>query len=70
MTASDPVWWDGAPERVLAFERPGFACTVNVTGAPVRIPAPGTVLLASSPVEVTDGEIELPGDTTVWWATA
>ncbi|MCQ4206199.1 glycoside hydrolase family 13 protein [Streptomyces longispororuber] len=66
----DPVWWDDVPEGVLAFERPGFACTVNVTGAPVRIPAPGTVLLASSPVEVTDGDIELPGDTTVWWATA
>ncbi|MFI6873502.1 glycoside hydrolase family 13 protein [Streptomyces sp. NPDC050400] len=66
----DPVWWDDVSEGVLAFERPGFACTVNVTGAPVRIPAPGTVLLASSPVEATDGEIELPGDTTVWWATA
>ncbi|WP_372350638.1 glycoside hydrolase family 13 protein [Streptomyces sp. KL116D] len=62
------TWHDGAPAGLLHFERPGFACTVNTTGAPVRVPAPGTVLLASSPVEVTDGEIELPADCTVWWA--
>ncbi|MGD6747136.1 glycoside hydrolase family 13 protein [Streptomyces sp. BH106] len=69
--AGDGVKWHGdAPQGVLHFERSGFACTVNTTGAAVRIPAPGTVLLASAPVTVADGDIELPADTTVWWEIA
>ncbi|MEU6844233.1 alpha-glucosidase, partial [Streptomyces sp. NPDC046716] len=67
--AGDSVTWrDDVPAGLLHFERPGFACTVNTTGTAVRIPAPGAVLLASSPVTVADGEIELPADCTVWWA--
>lgn len=68
--AGTAVEWLDAPEGLLAFARPGFVCTVNTTGLPVRIPVRGQVLLSSSPV-VTDGadgaEIELPADTTVWW---
>ncbi|MFJ5725374.1 glycoside hydrolase family 13 protein [Streptomyces sp. NPDC093149] len=65
--AGTGVEWLQAPEGLLIFARPGFVCTVNTTGRPVRIPVRGTVLLSSTPV-VTDGaEIELPADTTVWW---
>ncbi|MER5946870.1 glycoside hydrolase family 13 protein [Streptomyces sp. NPDC001904] len=67
--AGDSVTWhQGVPAGVLHFERPAFACTVNTTGAAVRITAPGTVLLASSPVTVEDDTIELPADCTVWWS--
>ena len=67
--AGDAVTWhDEAPAGVLWFERDGFACTVNTTKEPVRITAPGRVLLSSSgPVTVTDGHLDLPADTTVWW---
>ncbi|MER5437469.1 glycoside hydrolase family 13 protein [Streptomyces sp. NPDC002790] len=69
--AGDGVKWHGdAPQGVLHFERPGFACTVNTTDTAVRLPAPGTVLLASEPVTVPDGAIDLPADTTVWWEIA
>ncbi|MEV3860787.1 alpha-amylase family glycosyl hydrolase, partial [Streptomyces sp. NPDC050095] len=69
--AGDGITWrDDVPERLLHFERPGFACTVNITSAPVRIPAPGAVLLSSAPVAVVDGQVELPADSTVWWARA
>ncbi|MGY0488170.1 glycoside hydrolase family 13 protein [Streptomyces sp. WG-D5] len=69
--AGDSVKWHGdAPRGVLHFERPGFACTVNTTGAAVRIPAPGEVLLSSAPVTVDGGHVTLPADTTVWWQTA
>ncbi|TQK44063.1 alpha-glucosidase [Streptomyces sp. SLBN-118] len=66
--AGDAVEWLEAPEGVLALRRPGgFVCTVNTTGAAVRIPAPGRVLLASTAVEPAGGEAELPADSTVWW---
>jgi alpha-glucosidase len=67
--AGDAVTWhDEAPAGVLWFERDGFACTVNTTKEPVRIAAPGRVLLSSSgPVSVTDATAALPGDTSVWW---
>ncbi|QES50418.1 alpha-glucosidase [Streptomyces venezuelae] len=61
--AGEAVEWLDAPEGVLAFRRGGFVCTANTTGEAVRIPAPGTVLLASSPTE--DGV--LAADSTVWW---
>ncbi len=63
---TDVEWLEG-PEGVLVFARPGFVCTVNTTGAPVRVAARGRVLLASSPVTVDGAEAELPADTTVWW---
>ena len=59
--------WLDAPEGLLAFARPGFVCTVNTTGAPVRVPAPGTLLLSSAPVDTDGDTVELPADTTVWW---
>ncbi|MGW3242631.1 glycoside hydrolase family 13 protein [Streptomyces sp. NPDC001070] len=66
--AGESVQWQDAPEGVLSFRRPGFACTVNTTDAPVTLPVPGMVLLASSPVEVTADGVVVPADTTVWWA--
>ncbi|TGA87993.1 DUF3459 domain-containing protein, partial [Streptomyces sp. MZ04] len=66
--AGDSLEWLEAPEGVLAFRREGFVCTANTTGAAVRIPAPGRILLANAEVETTDGKVELPADTTVWWA--
>ncbi|MFE2673202.1 glycoside hydrolase family 13 protein [Streptomyces hygroscopicus] len=65
---TDVTWHDELPAGILRFDRPGFACTVNTTGAAVRIAAPGRVLLASGPVTVADGRLDLPADTTVWWA--
>ncbi|WP_377272473.1 glycoside hydrolase family 13 protein [Peterkaempfera sp. SMS 1(5)a] len=66
------TWLDGFPEGVLAFRRDSadgsFVCTVNLAAEPVRIPAPGRLLLASSETAVVDGEIVLPLDSTVWWA--
>ncbi|MFI8931190.1 glycoside hydrolase family 13 protein [Streptomyces sp. NPDC053474] len=67
--AGDALRWLDAPEGVLAFRREGFVCTANTTGAAVRLPAPGRALLASADVETADGGVvELPADTTVWWA--
>ncbi|UKL05456.1 MULTISPECIES: glycoside hydrolase family 13 protein [unclassified Streptomyces] len=68
--AGQEITWLEAPEGVLAFARPAFACTANTTGAPVRLPAPGRPLLASqgaAPAVAEDGTVELPADTTVWW---
>ncbi|MEU7553917.1 glycoside hydrolase family 13 protein [Streptomyces sp. NPDC044571] len=62
--AGDAVEWLEAPEGVLAFRRGDFVCTVNTTGEPVRLPAPGTLLLAST--EPADPDT-LPADTAVWW---
>ncbi|MFI8260281.1 MULTISPECIES: glycoside hydrolase family 13 protein [unclassified Streptomyces] len=62
--AGDAVEWLEAPEGVLAFRRGDFVCTVNTTQEPVRMPAPGTVLLASG--DVTDPGV-LGADTAVWW---
>ncbi|MFE6055948.1 glycoside hydrolase family 13 protein [Kitasatospora sp. NPDC056446] len=60
-------WLDG-PEGTLAFRRGSFVCTVNTTGAPVRIAAPGTLLLASAELVVDGGETVLAPDSTGWWA--
>ncbi|MFD5143227.1 glycoside hydrolase family 13 protein [Streptomyces sp. NPDC058401] len=62
--AGDGVEWLEAPAGVLAFRRGDFTCTVNTTAEPVRMPAPGTVLLASGPLPDPS---ELPADTAVWW---
>ncbi|WP_128381662.1 glycoside hydrolase family 13 protein [Streptomyces cavernae] len=66
--AGDSVTWLEAPEGVLAFRRGEFVCTANTNGTAVRIPGYGRVLVSSTEVVVTDGEFELPADTTVWWA--
>jgi alpha-glucosidase len=52
--AGTAVTWLEAPEGVLAFRRDSsdggrFVCTVNLTSAPVTLPAPGRVLLTSTP---------------------
>ncbi|MGW4382690.1 glycoside hydrolase family 13 protein [Kitasatospora sp. NPDC004531] len=69
--AGTEVEWLAAPEGVLMFRREAaegsFVCTVNVTGEAVRIPAPGRLLLSSAePVEAE--QVELPADSTTWWA--
>ncbi|AJT70064.1 hypothetical protein T261_8471 [Streptomyces lydicus] len=57
--------WLDAPAGVLAFTRePGFACIVNLSADPYRLPEHDAVLLASGPVE--DGR--LAPDTAVWLA--
>jgi alpha-glucosidase len=67
--AGEAVEWLPAPEGVLFFRRTGFVCAVNTTRRPVRVQAPGgRMLLASSAVELTGDEPEIPADTTVWWA--
>ncbi|GAA1364281.1 glycoside hydrolase family 13 protein [Streptomyces beijiangensis] len=66
--AGESVEWHDAPEGVLVFAREGFVCTVNTTGAGVRLPTPGRTLLASAEVTVEGDEFVLPADSTVWWA--
>jgi alpha-glucosidase len=59
------VTWQTTPEGVLLFTRsPGFACAVNVSGAPYELPAHSQILLASGPL---DGG-SLPSDTVAWLA--
>jgi alpha-glucosidase len=58
-------WLDSAPQ-VLSFARSGgFACVVNLSTAPVPLPAHTGVLLASGAL---DGDL-LPPDTAVWLRT-
>ncbi|MFE3497989.1 DUF3459 domain-containing protein, partial [Streptomyces sp. NPDC059175] len=66
--AGTDLTWLEAPEGVLAFTRDGFVCTANTTGTAVHLPAPGTLLVANSPVAVADGAAVLPADTTAWWS--
>ncbi|MGH3323559.1 MAG: glycoside hydrolase family 13 protein [Streptomyces sp.] len=57
--------WRDAPEGVLAFHRePGFACVVNFSTEPYRLPQHDKVLLASR--ELDDGR--LAPDAAVWLA--
>ncbi|MFI1108737.1 MULTISPECIES: glycoside hydrolase family 13 protein [Streptomyces] len=72
--AGDSVQWLESPAGVLIFRRlagprEAFVCTANTTGAPVRVPAEGEVLLTSdgSEIAVADGLAEIPADVTVWW---
>ncbi|GAA3136468.1 glycoside hydrolase family 13 protein [Planomonospora alba] len=69
--ASDatPLTWIDSPEGTLAFARgDGFAVTVNLTGEPVELPAPGgEVLLASAEPEIGAGTVRLAPDSAVWW---
>ncbi|MFE5584383.1 glycoside hydrolase family 13 protein [Kitasatospora sp. NPDC056531] len=66
--AGTEVEWLDAPEGTLAFRRGSFVCTVNTTGEPVRIAAPGRLLLGSTELVVDGGETVLAPDSTGWWA--
>ncbi|MEV7520740.1 glycoside hydrolase family 13 protein [Streptomyces sp. NPDC091371] len=63
-----PLTWLPAPEGVLLFTRPGFACTLNTRPAPVELPAPGRPVLSSAPVETDGRTVRLPTDSCTWWA--
>ncbi|WP_412078172.1 glycoside hydrolase family 13 protein [Streptomyces xanthophaeus] len=60
--------WLPAPEGVLLFTRPGFACTFNTRPTPVELPAPGRPVLSSAPVETDGRTVLLPPDSCTWWA--
>ncbi|MER6198657.1 glycoside hydrolase family 13 protein [Streptomyces sp. NPDC001586] len=60
--------WLPAPEGVLLFTRPGFACTLNSRPDAVELPAPGRPVLSSSPVETDGRTVRLPPDSCTWWA--
>ncbi|MFD4655538.1 glycoside hydrolase family 13 protein [Kitasatospora sp. NPDC058444] len=66
--AGTGVEWLESPEGTLMFRRGAFVCTVNTTGLPVRIAAPGTLLLGSADLVVDGGETVLAPDSTGWWA--
>jgi alpha-glucosidase len=64
-----PIRWLPSAAGVLAFERGGRAgrtrpvrCLVNLSAAPVDLPAGAAVLLSSGPLD----EGRLPADTAVW----
>ncbi len=59
--------WQSAPEGVLLFTRPGFACTLNTRPDPVELPAPGRPVLSSAPVETDGRTVRLPADSCTWW---
>ncbi|WP_405680022.1 glycoside hydrolase family 13 protein [Streptomyces sp. NBC_00048] len=63
-----PLTWLPAPEDVLLFTRPGFACTLNTRPAAVELPAPGRPVLSSAPVETDGRTVRLPADSCTWWA--
>ncbi|MFI5617415.1 glycoside hydrolase family 13 protein [Streptomyces sp. NPDC051567] len=63
-----PLTWLPAPEGVLLFTRPGFACTLNSRPVPVELPAPGRPVLSSAPVETDGRTVVLPADACTWWA--
>ncbi|MGW7331242.1 glycoside hydrolase family 13 protein [Streptomyces sp. NPDC054840] len=60
--------WQCAPEGVLLFTRPGFACTLNSRSEPVELPAPGRPVLSSAPVETDGRTVRLPPDSCTWWS--
>ncbi|MER5867175.1 glycoside hydrolase family 13 protein [Kitasatospora sp. NPDC002040] len=66
--AGTGVEWLDSPADVLAFRRGSFVCTVNLGAEPVRIAAPGRILLSSTEAVAVDGEAVLPTDSTIWWA--
>ncbi|BFV60300.1 glycoside hydrolase family 13 protein [Kitasatospora sp. CMC57] len=66
--AGTSVEWLETPADVLAFRRGSFVCTVNAGAEPVRIAAPGRILLSSTEAVAVDGETVLPADSTIWWA--
>ncbi|AWS44765.1 alpha-amylase family glycosyl hydrolase [Streptosporangium sp. 'caverna'] len=74
-----PLAWLDSPEGTLAFSRgDDFVCTVNLTGEPVELPAPGRILLASAEPAargdapgtgpIAGGDLVwLASDSAVWW---
>ncbi|MFI9326646.1 glycoside hydrolase family 13 protein [Kitasatospora sp. NPDC052868] len=66
--AGTAVEWLDGPEGTLVFRRGSFVCTVNTTAEPVRIAAPGRLLLSSADAVVDGGETVLAPDSTDWWA--
>jgi alpha-glucosidase len=60
--------WQDAPEGVLLFTRPGFACTLNSRSVPVALPSPGRPVLSSAPVAADGRSVRLPPDSCTWWA--
>jgi alpha-glucosidase len=69
--SSTLTWLAGTPAGVLAFSRePGFVCTVNTGSAPVSIPTPGALLLASAALAMgaeNTETVSLPADSAAWW---
>ncbi|MFK0233270.1 glycoside hydrolase family 13 protein [Streptomyces vinaceus] len=63
-----PLTWLPAPEGMLLFTRPGFACTLNSRPEPLELPAPGRPVLSSAPVETDGRTVLLPPDSCTWWA--
>jgi hypothetical protein len=60
--------WREAPAGVLAFGvDTGLACTANMSEKPVRIQAPGTLLLASQEVALDGASAVLPPRSAAWW---
>ncbi|MFF4238332.1 glycoside hydrolase family 13 protein [Actinomadura geliboluensis] len=63
--------WESAPPGTLVFVRESggrrLGCAVNTGGGTVRLPARGTPLLASGPVRLEGGHLDLPPDTALWW---
>jgi alpha-glucosidase len=57
--------WLETPEGVLAFDRGGLQCVINLSPRATRLPAQAELLLASSPL---DGGL-LPPDCAVWLRT-
>ncbi|WP_371478049.1 glycoside hydrolase family 13 protein [Kitasatospora sp. NBC_00315] len=70
--AGTELTWLDAPEGVLAFRRDSaagsFVCTANTGSEPVRIAAPGRILLSSAEAVVLENEVVLAADSTIWWA--
>ncbi|GGZ97660.1 hypothetical protein GCM10010371_66850 [Streptomyces subrutilus] len=66
--ADTGIRWLPAPEGVLLFSRPGFACTLNGRPVPVELPAPGRPVLSSAPVAADGRTAVLPADSCTWWA--
>ncbi|WUH78654.1 glycoside hydrolase family 13 protein [Streptomyces sp. NBC_00435] len=60
--------WLPAPEGVLLFTRPGFACTLNTRPSVLELPSPGRPVLSSAPVETDGRTVRLPADSCTWWA--
>ncbi|MFE2142685.1 glycoside hydrolase family 13 protein [Streptomyces sp. NPDC059456] len=63
-----PLTWLSAPDGVLLFTRPGFACTLNSRSEPLELPSPGRPVLSSAPVETDGRTVLLPADSCTWWA--
>ncbi|WP_405493580.1 glycoside hydrolase family 13 protein [Streptomyces sp. NBC_00096] len=67
-TGGTGMQWLPAPEGVLLFTRPGFACTLNTRPTVLELPSPGRPVLSSAPVETDGRTVRLPPDSCTWWA--